>query len=194
VRKTITCLLLFNLLSFTTYSQQWFEGSLVLSNSEVHIGRISFECDHDLVLFEKNDSRMIFPAHKIKSVYFYDSTTNINRRYVSLKVADGAGSRYYFYEIVLAGEIDVLRRKKSSAFSKHIDPLDYNYFIYYNETLTPLQKFKRKIFPHLQSTSDRRLAEFITARRLNIHLPENAIQIIEYYNSVANNSETIARN
>jgi hypothetical protein len=166
----------------------------VLSNSEVHTGRISLECDHDLVLFERNDSRTVFPAHKIKSVYFYDSETNINRRYISLKVAHGAGSQYYFYEIVLAGEIDVLRRKKSSAISKHVDPLDYNYFIYYNEKFVPLRKFKRKIFPRLQSTADKRLAEFISARRLNLHLPKNAIQIIEYYNSVANNSESIARN
>ena len=194
LRKEIIYLLLINLLSLPAYSQQWFDGSLVLSNGNVRVGRISIECDHDLVLFEQEAVRTVYPAHKIQSVYFYDYTTNVNSRYQSLRKSEGVGSRFYLYEVVLAGEIDVLRRKKSSAFPKHTAPTDYNYFIHHNNVLVPLRKFKRKIFPYIQSSSDKWLKEFITAKRLNIQLPANAIRIIEYYNSVVKDLNPIAKN
>ena len=60
-------------------------------------------------------------AHKIRSLYFYDRGNNINRRYLSLKEDDGVRSSYHLYEIVITGKVDVLRRKKMSAFSEHPD-------------------------------------------------------------------------
>jgi hypothetical protein len=192
VKKIFFCLLFLNFQLLSAQSLTWFEGSVVLSTCEVLVGKISIKEDHDLILFEQGETRMVYPSHRIKSLYFYDRENNINRRYLSLKEKDGVRSSYHLYEIVIAGRVDVLRRKKTSAFSEHTSALDFNYFIRYNEELIVLRKFKRKVFPQLRSESDTRLENFITANKLRADLPTNAIRIIEYYNSLVKVEDPVA--
>src|SRR6186713_1997451 len=72
----------------------WFEGSLVLSTCEVLVGEILPPAGYDVVLFEKDNSRMVYPAHKIRSLYFYDRDKNINRKFISVKDDDGVRSSH----------------------------------------------------------------------------------------------------
>ncbi len=192
VKFAFFCFLLLNFQNLKVFSQEWFDGSLVLADRQVMVGQISLERKHDLVLFQRDNFRMVYPAHHITSVFFYDSADDINRRYISLEENAGMRTHHYLYEVIVAGEMDVLRKIKPSAFSTHDDALDYNYFILYNDVITPLGKFKRKIYPHLQSRSDGRLEEFVSINRLSTDRPVNAIRIIEYYNSIAK-TEPIAR-
>jgi hypothetical protein len=171
----------------------WFEGSVVLSTCEVLVGKISIKDEHDLILFEQGETRTVYPAHKIRSLYFYDRGRNINRRYLSLKEDYGVRSIYHLYEIVVTGKVDILRKKKMSAFSDNPSELDFNYFIRYNDELIALRKFKKKVFPQLRSDPDTRLENFITANKLRADLPTNAIRIIEYYNRLVKVDEPIAR-
>lgn len=158
--------------------------SLVLANREVLVGRISLERNYDLVLYQRNNSRMVYPAHQLLRV-FYDKADNINRRYISLKENDGTHSHNYLYEVVVAGEVNVLRKVKPGAFSTHDGPLDYNYFIYYSNVMTPMGKFKRKIYPLLESRSGSHREILCRSTGLRPDLPKNAIEIIEYYNRMA---------
>jgi len=80
-----------------------------------------------------------------------------------------------------------------TAFSEHPRELDFNYFIRYNDELPALRKFKKKVFPHLQSEPDTRLENFIAANKLRVDLTTSAIRIIEYYNSIVKIDEPIAR-
>jgi hypothetical protein len=194
VKKIFCCLLFLNFQFLGAQSLEWFEGSVVLSTCEVLVGKISIKSEHDLILFEQGETRTVYPAHKIKSLYFYDRGSNINRRYLSFKEDYGARSSYHLYEIVVTGKVDVLRKKKMTAFSEHPSELDFNYFTLYNDELIALRKFKKKVFPHLQSEPDTRLENFITANKLRADLPTNAIRIIEYYNSLVKVDEPIARN
>jgi hypothetical protein len=111
-----------------------------------------------------------------------------------LKEDYGVRSSYHLYEIVVTGKVDVLRKKKMSAFSEHPGELDFNYFIRYNDKLIALRKFKKEVFPQLRSEPDIRLENFITANKLRADLPSNAIRIIEYYNRLVKAEEPIARN
>ena len=171
MKKIFCCLLFLNFQILSAQSLVWFEGSVVLSTCEVLVGKISLKDDHDLILFEQGETRTVYPAHKIRSLYFYDRGSNINRRYLSLKEDDGVRSSYQLYEIVVTGKVDVLRRKKSAAFSEHPSELDFNYFIRYNDEIIALRKFKKKVFPHLRSQPDTRLENFITANKLRVDLP-----------------------
>ena len=173
--------------------QVWFEGSLVLSTCEVLVGRISVQPAYDLVLFEKDDSRMVYPAHKIRSLYFYDGAKNINRRFISWKEDDGVRASHQLYEVVITGKVDVLRRKKEDAFSNQNEPLDFNYFVRCDNHLTPLKKFRRKVYPQLCSSANE-LENFVAANRLRTNQADNAIRIIEYYNTLTKVDEPIARN
>ena len=166
----------------------------MLSTCDVLVGKISIKDEHDLILFEQGEMRTVYPAHKIRSLYFYDRGSNINRRYLSLKEDHGVRSSYHLYEIVVTGQVDVLRRKKMSAFSGHPGELDFNYFTRYNDELIALRKFKKKVFPQLRSEPVTRLENFITANKLRADLPPNAIRIIEFYNSLVKTAEPVARN
>ena len=126
-------------------------------------------------------------------MYFYDDENNINRRYLSLKEDDGVRASYHLYEMVITGKVDVLRRKKASAFEEHSDALDFNYFVRFDNELVTLKKFKRKVYPQLRAEPDDRLENFVSANKLRADLPTNAIRIIEYYNSMVKIEEPIAR-
>jgi hypothetical protein len=101
---------------------------------------------------------------------------------------------YQLYEVLMKGEVTVVRRKKENAFSVHADALDFNYFILYNNELTPLRKFKKKIFPHLLISSDNRLEEFISIHRLTAPHATNTLRIIEFYNGLVKTEGSLARN
>lgn len=195
MKKIFFCLLLVNFQNLCAQEVTWFEGSLVLSNTNVLIGEIAIEPDHDLILFQQNGSRMVYPAHRIKSLYFFDKAANINRRYVSLlQFDDDIHTRYKLYEIVVSGKVSVLRRKKANAFSIYADALDFNYFTQFNGVLTPLRKFNRKIFHQLLSHADKRLEDFISTNRLTANNALNAMRIIEFYNSLVKSDESLAKN
>jgi len=171
----------------------WFEGSLVLSTCEVLVGEILPPAGYDVVLFEKDNSRMVYPAHKIRSLYFYDRDKNINRKFITVKDDDGVRSSHRLYEVVIAGTVDVLRRKKEMSFSGQTEPLDFNYYVRCNNELTQLKKFRRKVYPQLQSQADDRLENFVASNKLRTNLPDNALRIIEYYNTLVKRDESIAR-
>lgn len=192
MKKIFFCFLLLNFHHVSAQSIEWFEGSLVLTNGEVLVGKISLESEHDLVLFEQRDSRMVYPAHKIKSLYFYDEDHDINRRFISLKEDDEVRSAHQLYEIVISGDVSVMRRKKAGTYAVGSEPYDYNYFISCQEGVMPLKKFKRKIYPTLKAKSGDRLAGFVTKNRLHADLPVNAIRIIEYHNGLVQEHERYA--
>jgi len=192
--KSIFFSLLFvNFQILLAQEQVWFEGSLVLPTCEVFVGKISLQPEFDLVLFEHGASRMVYPAHKIRSLYFYDYEKNFNRRFIVWKTDDGVRSSYHLYEIIISGRVDVLRRKKDSSFSNQTDPLDFNYFVRCENELISLKKFRKKVYPQLRSQSDSRLESFIADNKLRTNQPDNAIRIIEYYNTLVKSDESFAR-
>lgn len=195
MKKVLFCLLLVTFQNLFAQEVRWFKGSLVLSDSKILIGEIAMEPDHDLILYQHDGSRMVYPAHRIQSLYFFDKSANVNRRYVSLlQFEDDIHTRYKLYEVVISGKVSVLRRKKSNALSIYADQLDFNYFIKFNGVLTPLRKFNRKFFNQLLSHADKRLEDFIETNRLTANNDINTMQIIEFYNSLIKSDESLAKN
>jgi hypothetical protein len=88
----------------------WHDGSVVLASREVLTGKITMEAGFDLVLLRTADSCLVLPAHKVLSLYFYDADENINRKFVSLKESEDARAPRHFYEVVLYGKVNVVRR------------------------------------------------------------------------------------
>ncbi len=55
-KKIFFCLLFLNFQILSAQSLVWFEGSVVLSNCEVLVGKISMKDEHDLILFEQGET------------------------------------------------------------------------------------------------------------------------------------------
>jgi hypothetical protein len=160
----------------------WHDGSVVLASRKVLTGKITIESAFDLVLLRTGDSCMVLPAHKVLSLYFYDADENINRKFVSLKENDEARAPQHFYEVVLYGKVNVVRRLPFiKARSKEADAQDYVYFVQWENELIKLDRFKKDIYPAMLSSSGKMLGEFVSANRLDPADAAQAIRIIEYY-------------
>lgn len=180
MRRIFFCLLLVNTLNSNAQSLKWYEGSLVLTSGRVITGMMVIEPTRDIVLVQENSSRTVYPAHKLRSLYYYDEDADFNRRFVSLRDHNKLYNHYQLFEIVVQGEVNVLRRQKTK--STHPDDAnDFEYYVSYQDNFVPLQKFGKKIYPQLKSSMTL-LDDFVLANHLREYDPSNSITIIEFYN------------
>jgi hypothetical protein len=196
--KTRSVLILFFLftvckLSYATRSLIWNEGSIVLSNKTVLTGDISIEAHHDLVLLRTDGKVNVYPAHRISSLYYFDAAANINRKFVTLADASDGVQFFHLYEIVLKGEVDVLRRLKPLTVELYADANDFDYFIRRDEKLLRLEKFRRKIYPDLLKRSGISLSIYVRENKLDPNDAASAIQIVGYFNRLQKEGAVMAR-
>lgn len=160
----------------------WHDGSVVLASRKVLTGKITMEPGFDLVLLRTADSCLVLPAHKVLSLYFYDADENINRKFVSLKENEDTRAPQHFYEVVLYGKVNVVRRLPFTSVGRAgSDAQDYLYFVQWENELVKLSQFKKYIYPSLLSAGET-LSEFVSANKLDPADAAQAIRIIEYYN------------
>lgn len=170
----------------------WYEGVLVLSNNEILRGKFAIEQLHDIVLYQEDVGRAVFPAHKVRSLHFYDAKEDINRRFVSVRQNDVLNPWYHIYEVVVAGEVTVIRRKKLN--EKHAtSAASFTYHIQYQDSVVPLEKFNKRIYPVLATSMGSCLEEYIRKNKLKTYRLANSIQIIEFYNRSSRSTEVQAR-
>ena len=192
MKIALLCLLLFySTASIGQKDLAWLDGVLVLTSSEVLTGRLTIEPLLGVVLFEScTGKREVYSAHQIKSVYYHDAGLNINRRFVSLKESS-VDYFHTFYEIVLQGEISVLRRQIMR--SKYLsDAADYNYFVWFQEEVSPLRRFKRMVYPKLEQKQSS-MAAYKSRKGLHPGNMVDAIRLIEHYNELNRSAEALAR-
>jgi hypothetical protein len=171
----------------------WHQGSLILKSEEVIAGEISYEKDHDVVLYRKGKELVVYPAHKIQSFYFYDDESKVNRKFISLQQTIGAFTTHQLYELVIYGEVSIVRRERLIPYSIHHEVIDYEYFIRKDDELLRLRKFKRHIYPQLLFTYEEKLMNFIHQNKLNLTRSSHVIRIVEYYNGLVSQEHTLAK-
>ena len=180
MRRIFFCLLLVNSIDVNAQSLKWNDGSAVLTSGYVIVGKLVIDPSLDIVLFEEDGKRTVYPAHKVRSLYYYDDSADINRRFISLKDNSALHNRYQLFEIVVQGEVSVLRKQKTR-FSKPSDALDFTYYVNYLDDVVLLRKFGKKIYPQLKSAMEK-LDDFVSANHLREYDSSNSITIIEFYN------------
>ena len=153
----------------------------MLTSGQVLVGMMVVDPFLDVVLFEENNNkRTVYPAHKLRSLYYYDERYDINRKFISLRGKVLPRNNYQLFEIVVHGEVNVLRKQKTR-FSNPSDALDYTYYVSYHDDVVLLRKFGKKIYPQLKSSMEK-LDDFVSANHLREYDIANSITIIEFYN------------
>ena len=180
MKKIFFCLLLVNPLTTKAQSLKWYDGSVVIATGNVIIGKMAVEPSLNVLLVEQNNIRTVYPAHKIKSLYYYDDFADINRRFISLRDKSTLHNHYQLFEIVVQGEVSVLR-KQETRYLKPSDALDFTYYVDYRDDLMLLKKFGKKVYPQLKSSMET-LDDFVSSNHLREYDSSNSITIIEYYN------------
>lgn len=173
----------------------WYSGSVVLANQEVYVGELYIQNQFDLLLIRDDSKVKVFPAHKVHSIYFYDSIENINRRFVSIEERQEAFTSFRLYEVVLKGKVSVLRREKrfSDNQLEEYNANGFRYYVQWKDSITDLKRFRSDIYPTLLEYSKPAISAFIREHKLNSNLDSDAIQIIDYYNHLANDQVIASR-
>lgn len=163
----------------------WKEGVIVLNNNQVLNGSLFF-AGFETVLFRTHKSELVsvFRAHNLQQIRFYDSSINVNRRFI---IANGTEDHYQpskLFEVVLDGGISVIRRLplESKSMMKQTHALAYDYFIKVDLDIVPLSKFRDRYYPSLLKNCFG-LSAFVAAQKLNPYIQGDAIQIIKFCNT-----------
>jgi len=180
VKKIFFCLLLVNTLTTKAQSLKWYDGSVVLTTGDVIIGKMVVEPSLNVLLVQQSSIRTVYPAHKIKSLYYYDDSSDINRRFISLRDKSTFYNHHQLFEIVVQGEVSVLRNQQTKSL-KPSDVLDFTYYVSYRDDVMLLKKFGKKVYPQLKSSMET-LDDFVSSNHLREYDSSNSITIIEYYN------------
>ena len=126
MKRIFFCLLLVNSLTTKAQSLKWYDGSVVLATGDVIIGKMVVEPSLNALLVQQSSVRTVYPAHKIKSLYFYDDSSDINRRFISLRDKSMLYNHCQLFEIVVLGEVSVLRKQETRS-RKPSDAPDFTY-------------------------------------------------------------------
>jgi hypothetical protein len=177
MRKLSFIVLFLLSLHVAAQNELWHGGAVVTIEDKVVTGEILFHPQFDLLVIRDNDITEVLPASRIKSFRFFDEAANINRKFASL-----AGTDYLFknkiYEIVLLGEISVLRRAKSTFAVTASDADGYQYYFQHEGKISSLKKFRNILYPRMKEL----LVNEEKQLRLNPNQMADAIRFIELYN------------
>jgi hypothetical protein len=191
-RYLIFCLLLLNAAFVFAGEMVWHEGSVVLKTKEVLVGEISVEPTYDLILYRIDDKVEVFPAHKILSLYFYDESANINRKFISIK-QEGIFNRHQLYETVVCGEVSIYRKQKAWTRNFPSDADGFNYFVSYRDQVIDIHKFRDRVYPYLLESAGSLLSVFMDENNLNPNLSANTITIVHFYNNLKKEDQILAK-
>lgn len=168
--------------------ETWSDGVVVTTDDQVLTGQILYNPSFDLVVFRDHSSRTVVMASKMRSLRYFDASSNINRRFITVQASELSNSAKIF-EVVLDGEVAVLRRSKSGSGASPSDCDGYNYFFARNKIIVPLKKFRNKFYPEVKEL----LRDDAMKLGLNPSDEADAIRLIEIYNA-RQFSASLARN
>jgi hypothetical protein len=160
----------------------WYPGTLTLKSQTVLKGEISVRVDYNVVFLRKDQDLVVYPAHKVQSVVVYDAEEKKNRSFTSLQFAVGAATANNLYEVVVDGEISVLRKQRVLWYSVHLEIPEEDYYVWRENQLVSLYHFTRKEFPRLVKASNGNMKFFMKSHKLNPKRMRDMIEILGYYN------------
>lgn len=162
----------------------WHQGAIVLADRRVLTGEFCVQAVYDLVLYRNGTAIKVYPAHAILSLRLYDRKTDMNRKYVSRLSVDKRLSVYQIYEIVLDGEIAVLRKQKAmTVYSSELsDAFDFSYFVVAKNMMYFLHQFRDKVYPEILTRCGGKITRFMDENLLSPNDDADIMQLIQFYN------------
>lgn len=183
-------LILFLVLAGTTgqaKSITWHDGVLVLKNDKVLVGEVIIEPALNVVLFRSGDQSSYYPSPEINYVIYHDKDADLNRKFMSVATEQAGREINELYEVVLRGEISVIRKPRSANIPALADVGNFDYFVLEDSNqVVKLSQFNKKVFPTIEASfSKQQLREFMHEKKLDPRRITDAIQLIQYYNDWA---------
>ena len=169
-----------------------YQGVVVLHSGQILTGQI-YMPSFELIFMVSGEQRIALPVHLVRQVRFYDSGIDVNRKFEVLHYAEAGGSGLALFETVLAGQVKVLRKPRTSRLGisgGNHDEFDYYYVA--DRTIVSMSKFYHQLFPLLERELGGSIREFMRLHNLEASNTADAIQIIRFYNKRVGAHQVVA--
>jgi len=180
--------------------KNWYKGELMMADHQVVKVDINYDAATDLLQVRDENTVKIYSARQVTSFGYFDAAHNTIRRFVSLVQPDKRNRfRRSFFEIVLTGEMYLLRRLRyttspatmQAALTEMESPWydtknRYEYFVYTDDRFIPMNQFRKAIFPRMMRMHEKELEAFMEERRLSIFTQQGQFMLINRYNVLQN--------
>jgi hypothetical protein len=190
---TAICLLVGNVCF--SIDPEWNPGVVILDNNYTLEGDLSYDHKNGIIQCREAGKIKAFSSHKVTSFYYLDKGTNVLHRYIAIEQKTRENyRRKEFYEIVLEGELTLLRKRNKSTdplrqghtqssynLMHHI--LCYDYYVYHQEDLVAVNKFKKNVMP-LMKEKKREVASYADQKNLKLYYLMDQISLLSYYNGL----------
>jgi hypothetical protein len=183
---------------------EWHEGIIILENDEIVKGELGYDYANDLIMCKEDGKIRTFGPHQAVSFQFYEIEKNLLRRF---KVYELAQNSFYsqqgFFEIVVDGEVDYIRKRNRYAlyhprdgYMVHRKPnmheVAYDYFVQVNGKLIKARKFKKEVLPQLLLT-DQSVEKYMKEQKLTTYDIGDQIVLLNYYNKKSDKAKPTAK-
>ncbi|MCU0352985.1 MAG: hypothetical protein MUD08_04475 [Cytophagales bacterium] len=179
----------------------WHKGEIQLLDNQWLDGEVSYDVATDLLQVRKGSLVRVYTARQVNTFGYFDTKQNTMRRFVSLPQAENRfwRGRRQFYEIVLTGEMYLLRRPRNTrqpgmthtvnvfTDSPWYDSRNiYNYYVYRDKRFTPIRRFRKEIFPAMVREFSVPLQNYMREKDLDIFTQRGQFMLINQYNVLKN--------
>ncbi len=175
---------------------KWHRGELLFSDNQTVEGEIRYDSFTDLIQVKEENVIRVYSARQVNTFGFFDETTNQMRRFLSLTVPDRRHrNRKVFYEIVLTGEMYLLRRLHPRgplmAASPSLTEVEspwydrkniFDYYTYSHNRLIPIRHFRKQIYSKIMGEYGEELQAFMAEKKLNLYTQRGKFMLINQYN------------
>ncbi len=174
---------------------EWNPGVVMLESNKILEGDIKYDHKNGVIQCRENGKIKAFSSHGVASFYYLNETTNILHRFIAVEQETKENyRRKQFYEIVLEGDLTLLRKRNKSAdpvrkghnsgsasLMHHI--LCYDYYVYRDGEMTEINKFKKRVMP-LMKDKKREVVSYADKKSLKLYYLMDQISLISYYNGL----------
>lgn len=173
---------------------RWYTGQMVLMNNQMIDCELSYDAYTDLIQVQENNRVKVYSARQVKSFVYYDSENNAHRHFVSLLYGSRFRVSWLFFERVLGGEMNLLRRYRSVKLAQQSKTAKeelwydsrkvYDYFIYNDKGFIPFYRFRKAVLGQMMAEYKEPLQDFIRSRNLDMSTQRGQFMVISQYNTL----------
>ena len=199
---TIICLFAANL----SYSGDpgWHPGMVILENNHTLEGDLSYDHKNDIIQCREGGKIKAFSSRNVTSFQYLDKATHVLHRFVAIERKDNENyRRKEFYEMVLEGQLPLLRKRNKSSdpmrqghtqnsYNMMHHVLCYDYYVYFQENLVEINNFRKNVMP-LMKEKKREVASYADKKNLKLYYLLDQITLLSYYNGLVNTENSAAQ-
>jgi hypothetical protein len=171
-------------------NDSWYKGVIQLNTKEKVWGEINYNPQYDIIQCKNEGMIKAFSAHNVVAFRFFDEELSVNRYFRTVEEKRGFYKKKSFYEIVIDGNLKIIRKKKnftsfkSSPEEYSVHEKDYNYFVLNGGRLTKISKFKKEIIRGMMRDREEEIKSYMKAEKLYSYRLRDQILIVDRYNEL----------